>query len=808
MSMAEPEKKAEEKPAEEGEKKDEAQAGDAAGQAEDEAVYLNATKQVSRPEFFRLAAAKLDVEERGATEALQLHWSRPRRWDVRIWNILVKNVTPDDITTFAHITFGGTREEFAVKVDESNKRQIWVAGDEGNELYTPVVTLDGLKGNATRVFDATQGPPADGEYMEFNFDERFEWYGSYLDLERQTLRVELWNWARFRVNKFDSFYEEPLITFAKGPIFNEVPFVKLGKFGHRTVRAFLSFKLYFQEIYEFELNFSFWRASYLPTCKTLYERLLGNQFEFQEPEERASLLEADKRDIRTISALSYDSVKQSLKLVTPSNVRHLAISKTLKAKAAENARGFVEWEEWTWGNHAAIFRGTVSDLNNAVLQAKIRSRERWRSVGLPASGTCGGGGAPRGSTLNSMPLVVAQVPLRGVLDKSDIRANLLPENWVFEAENGRFAYKMQCGVLQGNIGIAHQPRYMQLEDLADEIDFRKRYLFVKVVKVDAVITPDTRPTDELDTFVEVNFDGMTKRTRVIQNDPSPAYNDEFIFELALAKSYSSKTLVEDNEQVWEEIEIKGPVHFDLWAEGLVANEHLGSCEVFLKEILADERGFSTKLVERKAKDKNTHEQRDFNVRTFASSKKLRFVWGDGADSNMFIEMWFLPDLNPNAKLKKVRCEPPLPKSLRDNFSKYEHEWKAVTEPLQKGGREFPYLAMSEWPVEVAQENFLPRFLDVIQPPQGIDSQDALAHYVGCFRFEEDGKEAAEKWKHPSFFTRVRKGDVTEHALLHASFMLGTLNRAYVCLGTNLMRERHAWVVVFQDDGSVCFWTLS
>ncbi|CAJ1387418.1 unnamed protein product, partial [Effrenium voratum] len=59
---------------------------------------------------------------------------------------------------------------------------------------------------------------------------------------------------------------------------------------------------------------------------------------------------------------------------------------------------------------------------------------------------------------------------------------------------------------------------------------------------DRVVTPDTRPTDEIDTFVEVTFDGVAKRTRICQDDVSPSFNDDLVFELALAKTSSSNEM--------------------------------------------------------------------------------------------------------------------------------------------------------------------------------------------------------------------------------------------------------------------------
>ncbi|CAE7671141.1 unnamed protein product [Symbiodinium sp. CCMP2456] len=135
-------------------------------------------------------------------------------------------MTDEAILVFANFIFGGTKEEFLVRAG-GKEPAIWVAGDEGVILRTPVV----------------HDVPGDGEDTECDFDTSFEWHGSYLDLERQTLRLEIWNWARWRVNKFDCFAEEQLLGFAKGPIQNEMECNKVDKFGKKQCRVKVSFKL-------------------------------------------------------------------------------------------------------------------------------------------------------------------------------------------------------------------------------------------------------------------------------------------------------------------------------------------------------------------------------------------------------------------------------------------------------------------------------------------------------------------------------------------------------------------------------------
>ena len=92
------------------------------------------------------------------------HWSRPRRWQVRLWQashltyigavlaeVRIENMTDEAILVFGNFIFGGTKASkaafkgFSIKQEEflvrhgGKEPSIWVAGDEGVILRTPVV---------------------------------------------------------------------------------------------------------------------------------------------------------------------------------------------------------------------------------------------------------------------------------------------------------------------------------------------------------------------------------------------------------------------------------------------------------------------------------------------------------------------------------------------------------------------------------------------------------------------------------------------------------------------------------------------
>ncbi|CAJ1447128.1 unnamed protein product [Effrenium voratum] len=772
-------------------------------EGEEEVQQVAKTRKINREQFFKEVRDRSEPPSRGDTEKERDHWSRPRRWQVRLWQVRIENMTDEAILVFANFIFGGTKEEFLVRAG-GKEPSIWVAGDEGVVLRTPVV----------------HDVPGDGEDTECDFDVSFEWHGSYLDLERQTLRVEIWNWARWRINKFDCFAEEPLLTFAKGPIQNEMECNKVDKFGKKQCRVQVAFKMFFQEIYDFELTMPVWRASAVPSCKRVLERLRDGIDEEEDEEQTmaggrgtmARSTRAATQMQRAMSVTSDDLTQQSICIQTPSLLSQGTRSCYLRAKKSGNCGGSLMWDRWDRKRFRGYFRGTCSDLSNASLEVRLDSYERARDLKELL-----GGSKPGGSRYH-MPLANAELPLRGVLEHGEVKASLRPAPWFFSLADGGRAHRQRCGLLQGHVAVENRPRYQQTDDVSDELDLRKRYLFVKVIKVDRVVTPDTRPTDEIDTFVEVTFDGVAKRTRICQDDVSPSFNDDLVFELALAKTSSSNEMQEDTEATWEELERKGPVFIDLWTVGSKSNEHLGSVEAFLQDVLVDEAGQPQKEVSRSARDARLKKQETFSVRAFRGQKRLKFTWGPGQESNIFYEMWFLPDLSPLAVLRPLRAEVPMPKVLADCYEEKTEEWDALAdelngvkedmeriqkEKLRSTGRQFPSQAKSIWPVETTQEYWLPRFLDVLRPPHGVDSATAVCHYVGCFPYMES--KAEDTVSAPNFFCALRKGKILEHCLLHCSLLLGLSCKAYVCGGRTLKGEPHFWVAVFEEDGTVRFW---
>ncbi|CAE7946444.1 unnamed protein product [Symbiodinium sp. KB8] len=445
---------------------------------------------------------------------------------------------------------------------------------------------------ANFIFGGTKEPRGfgDGEDTECDFDTSFEWH-----------RLEIWNWARWRVNKFDCFAEEQLLGFAKGPIQNEMECNKAGALAFLVPPTLGLCRFFGQE-------------------KKKLARLEGGQVR-EEAMSREGMrlvetLTGVHRRPKTFVASSEildPQVWRASSLPTCARILH-RLREGIDEEDDDELGGGVTWLGSTGGARGSMGRSTMGVTMTKA--ATMTSDEMTQQIKIQTPGLLKFGS--RGSLLRR-------------------EARLTGSAAGFSRQRG--GRRLFLGVL-----------VRRTDDFSDELDLRKRYLFVKVIKVvpDRVVTPDTRPTDEIDTFVEVTFDGVAKRTRICQDDVSPSFNDDLIFELALAKTGQGTSLQEDNEATWEELERKGPVFIDLWTVGSKANEHLGSVESFLQDILVDETGQPQKEVSRTARDVRLKRQEQtnvlllvlmtmmtvmvmetFSVRAFRGHKRLKFTWGPG-----------------------------------------------------------------------------------------------------------------------------------------------------------------------------------
>ncbi|KAL8451603.1 hypothetical protein Emag_002646 [Eimeria magna] len=179
---------------------------------------------------------------------------------------------------------------------------------------------------------------------------------------------------------------------------------------------------------------------------------------------------------------------------------------------------------------------------------------------------------------------LGEVYFRGTLrdlDATYLEMELGSPNWVSlqaKVEGwGELLNDWHFGWLEGRVMIAHTPRYRQLGEVC-EVDTNRVYLIVKVLSVDQIITADNRSS--VDAYVEVSFDGTSRRTRIIRSSLNPVWDDEVTIPLRFASM---------RDISYSEIQKKGKVHLDVWGVGNNYVDHLGGCTFYLYEIYFNEK---------------------------------------------------------------------------------------------------------------------------------------------------------------------------------------------------------------------------
>ncbi|SBT50181.1 double C2-like domain-containing protein (DOC2) [Plasmodium ovale wallikeri] len=224
-----------------------------------------------------LQVLKTPQEERGDTEDLKKHWGYPRRWKVVLWDLQIQNYMNNDFNAFVDFDFGGNREEcriqyrvVATQCGTTTPSLFFLPATGQTASPAEIISSPSQRGSTMKIYakgkaknclrtNVVSNVVAE-QKKEINFTNVFEYRGSYLDLENEKLRIKVWEYKQFTLNKLEGIYEEPLLSFAVGQIHNETILYKFIK-DARVKRCRLFFQLYFQEMYDFELSFLNWSFS-------------------------------------------------------------------------------------------------------------------------------------------------------------------------------------------------------------------------------------------------------------------------------------------------------------------------------------------------------------------------------------------------------------------------------------------------------------------------------------------------------------------------------------------------------------------
>ncbi len=93
----------------------------------------------------------------------------------------------------------------------------------------------------------------------------------------------------------------------------------------------------------------------------------------------------------------------------------------------------------------------------------------------------------------------------------------------------------------------------------------------------------------------------------------------------------------------------------------------------------------------------------------------------------------------------------------------------------------------------------------------LDSPRQAARFVSLIGYNKisttfGANEKVDQWLNMHTFLVKKRGDCENHAILLCNLLLGFGLNAYVCLGTKLKNQPHAWVATISYDfKEVIFW---
>ncbi|KAK2196923.1 bifunctional C2 domain/C2 domain superfamily [Babesia duncani] len=790
--------------------------------------------QYSYDEFIN--SLNVTYEDRGDTIDEKRHWKYPRRWKVKLENMSIVNCMPDSLTCFAEFDFGGTRTECRVQIGATNC--ILNKGETKNYIRTPVVP-DVIK-DVPRTFQCLTN---------------FEYRGSYLDLEYEKLCIKLWRYRKYTINCLESIYEGQLLQFAKGDVHVEIPMYKMVN-GERRLRCRISFDLYFQEMYDFELSFLNWRLNDVrssldllrnsklahdevtsgpggPSNKTspgkkghsIFDRL-RYYFEKHKMKKDITISKVPEMSPSTVTEntevpvneldeeyekLLHDQdaqVSANVPRVTghrnllPSPRLHLSIKTELgfRHRGGLKLNSIVERNSKNcyWENVGIlVFRGTLMDLEKAELDISVMDTNSLRGA------VCVG---------------QARLPLAGVIDYPYLRTLLTRPDWVCLKANieGWFhvLQRWSFGFLSGSVVINRRPRYRQIiTKLGMTLKSSPVMLVVTIVGVDQLITNEER--GDVDSFVEVSFNGVCYRSSTCKGTLGPTWNEEILIPIVLG----------DGEILNGNILLKrDPIRFNVWgqySDGLDKKTlYLGGTLLHLHQLFYNKKGTLSPRVKKTFGGNGSIYDRMFDVRVFSGPLRLQFLTREDRQSNLTVTAWVHPDLSDDKLPNKIdesqftfHTRRLLAPWMRETYERLSEDWGRVVRLKHPNT---PELATAfEVTTQYNQCVYLSTLIFPLHPPVDFETPNAIFHMIRCLPF---GRKMTESVFTPDFFMKLGSGGAVDHAILHVCYLRGLFPQveAYVCLGTCKDKRKHAWVatidrkmnlVKFYDSTTGSVWTL-
>lgn len=411
---------------------------------------------------------------------------RIRRWKVQISDIFVTSFEMFDC--FLQFTVGGDLKISTFNIPEKNKKGKIVEGQRGYSDCTEVKEI--LKLDAKEKF----AKEIDIEIRE-----------SIINLMRQHLIIECWDYNRFKLNNYLGFVMIDLMKIVKGSIYQSVIIEKKipgeGRISKPVCKV--EFKIIFQEIWDFVLTFEDWSATnmnYLFLKPTPVGMRPGIQF----------------------------YLKKTKQL----------IYNTQGKKETSNP----EWSVFNTG-------GTIRDILNGLENQEI-------TINLLANS----------DALIQKQKKEILIDLRGIIDNGLIKTYVSPDaSKDKQLEALRHSDDLPDTTLTGKIKVNLLPKFRQIgfESMINEEEI---YICVFLQKV---IFPQPPPHCRLavNVFLTVEFNGKTIETNRIPiqiNDKKIQQHMYFLF--GVPNEILTKTKEERAENIKEKLKFLNEVTINMWVE--------------------------------------------------------------------------------------------------------------------------------------------------------------------------------------------------------------------------------------------------
>ena len=457
---------------------------------------------------------------------------------------------PANINCFVQLEFGGDFEEYKVLEPGMEDPQIYALGKRGTIVRSPEL------GHVVR-----------GHHYRLPFSERFEWTGTYHQVQTQPLIVSVWRHRKASVNAFMGESRQTLATYADGPIFSTIDLFmpkkdqeSLGvKYGTEDPKPTCTVELLlqFQEVFDFHLCFQFWNGrnfslppnkGWNPFTRNTASSASGVSDSGTEGGSRPSSPASQFRKKKSFTKHLADSLTDAfqnkvdpyiiIKLKPPANrrkIKHSIIAPKIQSRP-EYDTGTPSWMEV--GEFS--LRCTANELQNTKLEVIVKD-------------TAPGTDPELGRGILSMNGVLDSRYLQGYLHHPKGATHKPNENLPFVA---------------GAVCFRDLPRFRQHGDYV-EMDKNGTYLVLKFDKINKVLTADNRSPGQINTIITAGFDGCVHRTRIVLGTEKPDFDGfEMAFDFRLWNFEPGVDFEDlDDKEVKlleEEISEKKVVRIDVW----------------------------------------------------------------------------------------------------------------------------------------------------------------------------------------------------------------------------------------------------